>query len=145
LDSSPSGAEELRQAARPARLAQSAPARRYNDRHKPARPRGRAMLRFRPSLPPQPTPVTDEGVRRLAEGALAPPQFFTAFPPVRLEFEHAAVQETPWEVFRGRLLDPAHTRQSRTFEAWDVYLVDEAGRSGQPLLSLKYDRAARQL
>src|SRR5205807_5936218 len=54
-------------------------------------------------------------------------------------------QETAWEVFRGRLVDRAHTRQTQTFEAWDVYLVDETGRSGEPLLALKFDRAGSRL
>src|SRR5205807_1497275 len=54
-------------------------------------------------------------------------------------------QETAWEVFRGRLVDRAHTRQTQTFEAWDVYLVDETGRSGEPLLALKFDRAGGTL
>src|SRR4051794_15174010 len=102
------------------------------------------MLRFRSSLLASPVPLSDESVRRLAEAVLAPGHFFTG-PGVRLEWEHDSEQETAWEVSRGRLVDRAHTRQSQTFEAWDVYLVDETGRSGEPLLSLKFDRPGGRL
>jgi hypothetical protein len=102
------------------------------------------MLRFRLSLPPAPLPLSAASVRRLAEAVLAPGHFFTG-PGVRLEWEHHEAQETLWEVFRGRLVDRAHTRQVRTFETWDVYLIDETGRSGEPLLSLKVDHAGGQL
>ncbi|MBI1916622.1 MAG: hypothetical protein HYS12_18095 [Planctomycetes bacterium] len=102
------------------------------------------MLRFRSSLPASPVPLSDDSVRRLAEAVLAPGHFFTGSG-VGLEGEHDAEQETAWEVFRGRLVDRAHTRQTQTFEAWDIYLVDDSGRSGEPLLSLKFDRAGDRL
>jgi hypothetical protein len=62
-----------------------------------------------------------------------------------LEWEHAAEEEVAWEVFRGRLLDPAHTRQRRRFEAWNVYQRGPDGRSGEPLLALKVDAATGEL
>ena len=67
------------------------------------------MLRFRSSLPASPVPLSDDSVRRLAEGVLAPGHFFTG-PGVRLEWEHKAAQETAWEVFHGRLVDRAFDR-----------------------------------
>src|SRR5947209_306799 len=102
------------------------------------------MLRFRSSLPASPVPLSVDSVRRLAEAVLAPGHFFTG-PGMQLEWEHNAEQEAAWEVFHGRLVDRAHTRQTQTFEAWDVYLVDETGRSGEPLLSLKFDHTGGRL
>ena len=73
-----------------------------------------------------------------------PCHFFTG-PNLRLEWEHPPEEESVWEVFQGRLLDPAHTRQRRTFEAWNVYQLTDEGRSGEPLLSLKWDHDANQI
>jgi hypothetical protein len=83
-------------------------------------------------------PLSRETVRRLAAEVLAPAHFFTASG-LRLEGDHVAREELVWEIFRGRILDPAHTRQRRTFEAWNVYQVGAEGRSAEPLLSLKLD------
>jgi hypothetical protein len=85
-----------------------------------------------------------DDVRSLIAGAVRPGHFFVG-PATRLEWDHAATEEVSWEVFRGRLLDPAHTRQRRTFEAWNVYLIENGARSPEPLLSVKLDPAARQI
>jgi hypothetical protein len=45
----------------------------------------------------------------------------------------------PWEIYKGRLLDASQTRERRTFEAWNIYSIDEFGRSTEPLLSVKLD------
>jgi hypothetical protein len=88
--------------------------------------------------------VTAEAARRLAAEVLRPAHFFLG-PGVELAWEHGAAKVGPWEVFQGRLLDPAHTRQRRTFEVWNVYRHSPEGRSGEPLLSLKLDAAAGEL
>ena len=49
------------------------------------------------------------------------------------------------EVFRGRLLDPAHTREKAVFSAWSAYEKTPDGRSAEPVLSLKLDAAAGTL
>jgi hypothetical protein len=64
---------------------------------------------------------------------------------LELEWEQNPAEDSFWEVFQGRLLDPAHTRQRRTFEAWNVYRREAAGRSGEPLLSVKLDAKAGEL
>jgi hypothetical protein len=64
---------------------------------------------------------------------------------LQLEWKHLPAEETSWEVFRGHLLDPAHTRQRRTFESWNVYQTSPEGRSAEPLLSLKLDAPAGAL
>src|SRR5262249_7029263 len=48
-------------------------------------------------------------------------------------------EEVPWEVFQGRLLDRAHTRLTQAFEAWNLFRVDDRGRSAEPLLAVKLD------
>ena len=73
------------------------------------------------------------------------PDHFYVGPGLSLEWEHVAAEEISWEVFRGRLLDPAHTRERRVFEAWNVYQMGPDGRSAEPLLSLKWDAAAGRL
>ena len=70
------------------------------------------------------TPLSVEVVARLAALVLASRHFYLA-PELTLEFVHRPAEELAWEVFRGRLLDPAHTRQTRTFESWNLYLAGE--------------------
>src|SRR5262249_4274454 len=90
------------------------------------------------------TPPGPDELRALVEDVFSPAHFFAA-PGVELEWAHAPEREEPWEVFRGRLLDPAHTRQSRTFATWDVFLREEGVRSAEPLVPRKLDRPARLL
>ncbi len=87
---------------------------------------------------------TAEDAHRLAAEALRPAHFFLG-PGISLEAEHVTDEEISWEVFHGRLLPPEQTRRWQRFEAWNLFLVAEAGRSGEPLLSLKLDSAAGQL
>src|SRR5262249_30096120 len=54
-------------------------------------------------------------------------------------------EETSWEVYHGRLVDPAHTRRRRTFESWSVFCIESGNRSAEPILSLKLDMGGRQL
>jgi hypothetical protein len=58
---------------------------------------------------------------------------------VHLEWEHLDREGISWELFQGRLLDPAHTRQQRSFESWQVFRMDGTRRAAQPLLSVKWD------
>jgi hypothetical protein len=89
-------------------------------------------------------PLTLETVRRLLDDVLAPRHFFTG-PSLRLEFTHVEGEESAWEIFQGRLLDPAHTRQRAVFEAWNVHQVVDGGLSAEPLLALKLDAANAEL
>jgi hypothetical protein len=72
--------------------------------------------------------------------ALAPHRFYARG--VALSWTAALNEEISWEVFRGRLLDPAHTRQRRRFLSWNVHQLDGGIRSPEPLLSVKADEAA---
>jgi hypothetical protein len=77
-------------------------------------------------------------VREVIADAVRPAQFFEGRT-IRLEWEHVARQDISWEIFEGRLLDPAHTRRRQSFEAWNVFRLDAGGRSSEPLLSVKLD------
>jgi hypothetical protein len=83
-------------------------------------------------------------VRLLCPEVLRPAHFFLA-PGLTLEGEYNAAEEDLWELFQGRLLDRPHTRQRKTFAAWNVYLVEGGMRSGEPLLSLKFDEGAEEI
>jgi hypothetical protein len=89
-------------------------------------------------------PISLNAVRALAAEVVRPAHFFIA-PALRLDWEHLPEEELVWEVFRGRLLDPAHSRQRCVFESWNIYQFGPEGRGGEPLLALKLDANARQL
>ncbi len=80
----------------------------------------------------------------LCAQVLCPDHFFLA-PRLEVQSEFKPAEEDQWEVFQGRLLDRPFTRQRRTFAAWNLFLVDDGVRSGEPLLSLKLDDQAGEL
>ncbi len=82
-------------------------------------------------------------MRQIAADVLRAEHFYVGTQ-LKLVWGRAEQEETTWEVFQGRLLDPAHTRERRVFETWDVYQTESEGRSAEPLLSLKWDAAARR-
>jgi hypothetical protein len=88
--------------------------------------------------------VSIHAVRSMVEDVSGPEQFFVGDGLV-LEWQRHPAAEASWEVFRGRLLPPAQTRLTRTFETWSVFRIDDGARASEPLLSLKLDRARRQL
>lgn len=105
------------------------------------------MLRFRPLLPSflsvfEPSTI----VRSLVVEMLCPAHFYLGAELV-LRWEHAAEQELSWEIFQGRLLDPAHTRQHRTFATWKVYAAspESEEQPNEPLLAVYLDEEAGQL
>ena len=85
-------------------------------------------------------PLILENVRALIAELFRPEHFFLGAD-LEWKWEHVALEELVWEIFQGRLLDPAHTRQRRSFEAWNVY---QAGAE-EPLLALKLDAGAGHL
>jgi hypothetical protein len=91
------------------------------------------------------TPLTSDRLRALLAEMIRPAHFFLV-PQLDLQWEHDAAEELVWEIFRGQLLDPAHTRQRRTFEAWKVYAASPGeNRSGEPLLALYLDAEMHHL
>jgi hypothetical protein len=96
-----------------------------------------------PTWPGKPSKWTAAEIGRLLRQCLAPEHFFLAAD-VNLEWERGA-EEVPWEIFKGRLLEPAHSRSSQAFEAWNVYWLEHGSRSTEPILSLKLDFSGRQV
>lgn len=95
------------------------------------------MFSFRSCSPV--TPLSLDHLPDSLADTLHPRHFFVA-PPLELAWEPARVETLRWELFRGQLLEPAHTRQERTFTSWNVHVVDGGQRSSEPLLSLKWDQ-----
>ncbi len=91
-----------------------------------------------------PTSLSLEQVLATISEAMLPCRFFAA-PPLALTWEFVPNEEVPWEIFHGRLLDAAHTRQRQWFLAWNIYLHDAAGKSAEPLLSVKLDWPASRI
>jgi hypothetical protein len=91
-------------------------------------------------------PITSQSIAVLIAEMFRPAHFFLG-PELELEWEHANEQELVWEIFQGRLLDPAHTRQRRSFAAWKVYAASPQGQSrpNEPLLALYLDAQTRHL
>lgn len=83
-------------------------------------------------------PLSLDDIRACAADAIAPRHFFVGNG-LELEWEHVEAENIPWEIYKGRLLDASQTRERRTFKAWNVYSIDEFGRSTEPLLALKLD------
>jgi hypothetical protein len=75
--------------------------------------------------------------------AISPNSFFVGSG-IELAFEHRE-EEISWELFHGRLLEPAHSRIRKSFEAWNAYWIDAGKRSAEPILSIKLDAAGRQI
>ncbi|HEY2895066.1 MAG TPA: hypothetical protein VGJ16_12655 [Pirellulales bacterium] len=85
---------------------------------------------------------TIERARRAIASALEPGHFFASAG--HLQIEECLDESWRWEVFRGHLLDPAHTRQTAMFDAWHV-IVDAAGQASTPLISVLLDRQGLKL
>src|SRR5262252_7028801 len=83
-------------------------------------------------------------IRSVVAEAVAPRHFFVANG-LELEGEHAPAENVPWEIYKGRLLDASQTRERRTFEAWNIYSIDDFGRSTEPLLSVKLDAESGEI
>ncbi len=83
--------------------------------------------------------LTLEKVREAVVAVIAPGNFFVGNG-LDLEWEHRDTEDLDWEVYKGRLLDRTQTRQRCTFEAWNLFAVEAANRSDEPILSIKLDR-----
>src|ERR1043166_1646503 len=78
--------------------------------------------------------------------ALTPARFYVR-PDFTLVWQPPELEEIRWELFRGRLLDPAHTRQMRRFLAWNIFSVtpDSESANAAPLVSVKFDQEVGQI
>src|SRR5262249_20030792 len=105
------------------------------------RNKGNPMPRFRTRLVPvSASRLTPDRVRQIITDAFRPVHFF-AGRTIGLEWQPAVREEIAWEIFQGRLLEPAHTRLRQQFEAWHLFRLRSDGRSAEPLLSVRFDAA----
>lgn len=105
------------------------------------------MQRFRPFVPAQSSePLDLQRVAALCAEVLHAAHFFLG-PELALDWKQTAEEELIWEVFQGRLLDPAHTRQRCTLTSWKVYAKGPQGeeRASEPILALYLDTPVQQL
>lgn len=83
--------------------------------------------------------MTPDLVRLAVDRALCPGSFFVA-PPAKLRIEQVAEESVRWEIFRGHLLEPAHSRETGRFAAWHVFLDSPEARAEAPLLTIRHAR-----
>src|SRR5438445_6876477 len=106
------------------------------------------MRSFRPTrqypIPPgKPGEWPATEMRHLLSECFAPEHFFLARGE-NLEWEQKA-EEIPWEIIKGRLLEPARSTVTQTFATWNAYWREQESRSTEPILSLKLDLARSQV
>jgi hypothetical protein len=85
-----------------------------------------------------------DAVREAISELLQPAHFYAASS-IQLEFENLTVEQTPWEILRGQLIPGHLTRNMEVFESWNVFMVRDGQRSGEPVLSVKLDAKHGQL
>jgi hypothetical protein len=90
------------------------------------------------------TQLGPDAIRAATAKALDPSRFIVS-ERLTLEWCPATQEECAWEVFHGRLLDASQTRQGQIFESQSIFQNEENSRSGEPLLSIKWDTQAGQL
>ncbi|HEV3235990.1 MAG TPA: hypothetical protein VGZ25_03315 [Gemmataceae bacterium] len=88
--------------------------------------------------------VDQTALRRMIGEVFSLGHFFASHD-LDLELMHLEKEEISWELFQGNLVDPAHTRQLRTFEAWNLYQSQDNVRSAEPLLAIKLDIPAAKI
>jgi hypothetical protein len=97
-----------------------------------------------PDSPTAKLPLSTDAIRRLIDEAFRPANFFVD-PRMKLEWSHLPAEEIAWEILQRRLLDASQTRERASFESWNIHQVGDAGRSDEPLLSVKLDLASGQI
>jgi len=97
------------------------------------------------SPPPQTAGLLTESNLAPLVSELVHPSNFLVVPPLKLDLHSPAEEESFWEMFRGRALDHTQTRNRRRFLSWNVFDRDQTTPGDEPLLSVKWDREARQV
>jgi hypothetical protein len=89
-------------------------------------------------------PIPPEFIREAIGRALGGGHFFVASAR-RLRVEHVASEQAVFEIFRGHLLDAAHSRRVEKFETWNVF-VDEASNAAEaPLISIRWQQVPERV
>ena len=104
------------------------------------------MMRFRPLTHDAPTGSVDDllAVGEMIDDVMNP-RHFLVDPALRLDWIAARAETIPWEIFQGRLVDAAHTRQTATFLSWHVFDTDTTHGPVEPMVSVKLDVADRRI
>lgn len=89
-----------------------------------------------PAASPDPCQLFDELFR---------PGHFYVGPDLDAVWRNRAEITLPWEVYQGRLLDAAQTRQERSFLAWTLTQQTEQGPADRPLMALLWDAPRQEL
>jgi hypothetical protein len=89
-------------------------------------------------------PASAGEIRQILHAAFRPEQFIVS-PTLKLTWDHQDQESTHWELFRGQVLDHAKTRETRTFESWNIRESDGFGGQQEPLISIKLDLPARRI
>ena len=104
------------------------------------------MHSFRPLTPvTSPTePLDLLAIGQLIDDAMQPGQFYVG-PDLRLSWIAARAETIRWELFHGRLLEAAQTREQQTFLSWHLFEQNETHPATEPLISVKLDVQARRI
>lgn len=94
------------------------------------------------AAPPSPLELLD--IANVIDDAMRPGHFFVA-PSICTRWIAARSETIAWEIFRGRLVDTAHTREQRTFLSWHILEVSDADERAEPMLSVKLDVNAKMI
>lgn len=100
------------------------------------------MPRFRPRLSADPAPAADP--RQLFDDVFRPCHFYVG-PELDVIWHDRVELTLPWEIYQGRLLDAAQTRQQRSFLAWTVTQQTDHRPADRPLVALLWDSTREEL
>jgi hypothetical protein len=100
------------------------------------------MPRFRSRTDADASPIGDPS--GLIDDVFRPCHFYLG-PGLVARWQRAIEETIPWEIFQGRLLDAAQTRERRSFLAWNLVEQTPEGPAPLPLVSLKWDAPARAI
>jgi hypothetical protein len=100
------------------------------------------MPRFRSRTDADGSPIGDP--RDLLDEVFRPCHFYLG-PALAAHWQRAVEETIPWEIFQGRLLDAAQTRERRSFVSWNLVEQTSEGPAPLPLISLKWDAPARAI
>lgn len=91
-----------------------------------------------------PSPKTQGDLAAFLAELWQPRHFYMANG-LQLAWQFETEQTLPWEIFRGRLLEPEQTREERRFLAWNVFQVVDRTPAPDPMLSLLLDAPSGML
>jgi hypothetical protein len=101
-----------------------------------------AMSRFRFRTDADSSPIGDPSC--LLDDVFRPCHFYLGTG-LAANWRSAVAETISWEIFQGRLLDAAQTRERRSFRSWNLFEQTPEGPAPLPLISLKWDAPAQAI